>query len=277
LSWHSFVDSHEEVIDTSSVNRDFEGKTALVIEDNLINQKLIDKVLSALGFTVTLANNGKEGLETRMVQNFDVIFMDVQMPIMDGLTATKEILSFEARNQQKHIPIIALTANATDTDEKRCLDAGMDAYIPKPIGTDKIKNTLATLLPNTTIKSIAASNNIAPNIEEMVNVNKQTISSTAERVLICKKSPLLRSVYRKIVENQGYIVDTASNEEEFLDHMYKNKYKLVFVDEEMSNKNSKLIATNLIKEFGSIPMALDQSKNYTNEEFKEMLNYSKKD
>ncbi len=267
-----------KTLDTAPINRDFEGKTALVIEDNLINQKLIDNVLSALGFTVTLANNGKEGLETRMVGNFDVIFMDVQMPIMDGLTATKEILSFEARNQKKHIPIIALTANATDTDESRCLDAGMDAYIPKPIGTDKIKKTLTSLLTDAPTRDNIMPNNIVTNTEPIPKIQEQqTVPSTKERVLICKRSPLLRSVYRKIVENQGYIVDTASNEEEFLDHMYKNQYKLVFVDEEMSSKNSKLIATNLIKEFGSIPMALDQSKNYTNEEFKEMLNYSKKD
>lgn len=266
-------------------NAVFKGKKALIIEDNIINQKLTDKVLTALGFDVTLANNGLEGVNQRKSADFDVILMDIQMPVMDGITATKEIIRYEKENHQHHVPIVAVTANATRGDREKYLAVGMDEYIPKPIGVDKIKNTLMDIMESRDLHfaPVQAPTSHAP-MEKQVSASvknmeppRETLSPLGnERVLICKKSPLLRSVYAKIIEKQGYIVDTASDEEEFLSCMYQHKYKFVFVDEEMSSKNSKLIATNLIQEFGAIPMALDKSKNYTNDELKQMLQYENK-
>jgi PAS domain S-box-containing protein len=115
----------------------------LVVEDNPINYRLATRLLEKQGHRVTLAHNGHEAIEMLQRSNweFDVVFMDIQMPEMDGLEATREIRRLEASGT-KHIPIIALTAHALDRDKERCLAAGMDWHLTKPIQTD----VLATIL-----------------------------------------------------------------------------------------------------------------------------------
>ncbi|PXF57729.1 MAG: hypothetical protein C4B58_09060 [Deltaproteobacteria bacterium] len=104
----------------------------LLAEDNLVNQKLAKKLLEKQGWHVTVANNGNEAVEWVGKDGFDLVFMDVQMPEMDGLEATKRIREQE-KQTKKHIPIIALTAHAFEEDRKECLEIGMDAYTTKPI------------------------------------------------------------------------------------------------------------------------------------------------
>jgi CheY-like chemotaxis protein len=104
----------------------------LLAEDNPINQKLAVSLLEKQGWKVTIANNGKEAVDLIEKDNFDLVLMDVQMPEMDGVEATKIIREREKKTG-KHIPIIALTANAFKDDKKKCLDAGMDDYTSKPI------------------------------------------------------------------------------------------------------------------------------------------------
>jgi len=118
--------------------------TALVAEDNIINQKLIRRTLEDLGLEITIANNGLEAFEKRKNGNFDVIFMDIQMPVLDGIEATQEILDFEEDYSQHHIPIIALTANALKGDRERFLAAGMDEYTTKPL----VRSEIISLLNN---------------------------------------------------------------------------------------------------------------------------------
>ncbi len=104
----------------------------LVAEDNLINQKVAELVLQQCGHQVTLVGNGREAVEATAARDFDLVLMDLNMPHCDGLEATATI-----RNREQHtgrrLPIIALTANALKGDEQRCLDAGMDAYVSKPL------------------------------------------------------------------------------------------------------------------------------------------------
>jgi len=104
----------------------------LLAEDNVVNQKLIARLLEKRGHTVTVANDGREALAALNNQPFDVVLMDVQMPEMDGFEATAAIREGE-RVTGAHIQIIALTAHALKGDEQRCLHAGMDAYISKPV------------------------------------------------------------------------------------------------------------------------------------------------
>lgn len=113
----------------------------LVAEDNLINQKLAKYMLSNLGHEVTLATTGKDALELSATESFDFILMDVQMPVMDGIEATKLIREREKRSDT-HIPIIALTAHAMKGDRERCLAAGMDDYISKPINYSELTESI---------------------------------------------------------------------------------------------------------------------------------------
>lgn len=109
-----------------------EGKRILVAEDNDINQEIIVAFLEDLGITVTVANNGQEALDILQQHNFDCIFMDIQMPVMDGLTAAKTIRT-HGRPEIRNIPIIAMTAHVMREDIQKSMDVGMNAHLTKPI------------------------------------------------------------------------------------------------------------------------------------------------
>ncbi len=109
----------------------------LLAEDNPVNQKFAIRVLEGAGHTVTVANNGREALDQSGAAAFDVVLMDVQMPEMDGLDATRAIRAREAVSAAGgRLPIIAMTANAMKGDREMCLEAGMDGYVPKPVKKD---------------------------------------------------------------------------------------------------------------------------------------------
>ena len=116
----------------------------LVAEDNAVNQAVIIRVLQKMGHTPVLAQNGKEALALASAEKFDLVFMDVQMPEMDGLAATAAIRESE-KNSGTHLPIFAMTAHAMKGDRERCLEAGMDGYITKPVRFSDIEQTLAGL------------------------------------------------------------------------------------------------------------------------------------
>jgi len=112
----------------------------LLVEDNPTNQKVSATVLNKLGCRVKLAVNGKEALELMQTGEYDIVFMDCQMPVMDGFEATRRIRKGEGI--ERHTPIVAMTANAMEGDREKCLKEGMDDYIPKPVNHDKIKSVL---------------------------------------------------------------------------------------------------------------------------------------
>jgi CheY-like chemotaxis protein len=116
----------------------------LIAEDNPVNQKLAVRLLQKQGHTSTVANNGREAVETWEHQPFDAILMDVMMPEMDGLEATLVIREREKATGQ-HIPIIAVTANAMVGDREKCLAVGMDDYIPKPVDVTQLYEALSRL------------------------------------------------------------------------------------------------------------------------------------
>jgi len=113
----------------------------LLAEDNIVNQKLASKMLQKMGHTVTVAGNGKAAVEAAGKETFDLILMDVQMPEMDGLQSTKIIRDRE-QGTGKHIPIIAMTAYAMKGDRERCLAAGMDGYVSKPVSVSELYEAL---------------------------------------------------------------------------------------------------------------------------------------
>jgi CheY-like chemotaxis protein len=116
----------------------------LVAEDNPVNRKLATRILQNAGHTVFCANDGQEAVETLSRDRFDIILMDVQMPRMDGFEATAEIRRLESA-LRIHTPIVALTANAMKGDRERCLDAGMDGYVSKPLRPAELLSVMAGL------------------------------------------------------------------------------------------------------------------------------------
>jgi CheY-like chemotaxis protein/nitrogen-specific signal transduction histidine kinase len=114
----------------------------LLAEDNVVNQRLAVALLKKQGHTVVIANNGREAVEALEREQFDVVLMDVQMPVMDGFEATSEIRQKE-RGSQKRARIIAMTAHAMKEDRDRCLAAGMDGYISKPISPQQLYAAIA--------------------------------------------------------------------------------------------------------------------------------------
>ncbi len=120
------------------------GAKLLVAEDNTVNQKVAAALLKQLGYQVDVVANGTEAVEAVARVPYDAILMDCQMPEMNGYEATAEIRRLESPG--RHVPIIALTASAMKGDEERCLEAGMDAYVTKPITVDALGGVLAGLL-----------------------------------------------------------------------------------------------------------------------------------
>ena len=114
----------------------------LLVEDNEINRKIVLLMLKSQGLTCDIAVDGFEAVTAVSAKDYDIIFMDCQMPVMDGYQATEQIRKLEAN--KKHTIIIAMTANAMEGDRAKCLDAGMDDYLSKPINFDVMLNLLNT-------------------------------------------------------------------------------------------------------------------------------------
>ena len=116
-----------------------QGARVLLVEDNEINQQVAMEILQGAGLNVTIANNGQEGVDAARANQYDAILMDIQMPVMDGYTATHEIRKDE---RFKEMPIIAMTAHAMSDDEDKSLEAGMNGHVAKPIDPDQLFATL---------------------------------------------------------------------------------------------------------------------------------------
>lgn len=117
----------------------------LVVDDNEINKRLLAKVLENENLNVSYASNGEEAVLLREENNFDIIFMDIQMPVMDGMEASKAIRRYEDDQNIAAVPIIALTANTGKDDRDTYLAAGMTDYMPKPIMIDDVRKRIAQL------------------------------------------------------------------------------------------------------------------------------------
>ena len=118
------------------------GARVLLAEDNKINQLVGMRQLQKLGYKADVAGNGIEAVEAWKRNQYSIILMDCQMPEMDGFEAARKIRELEAEKNLAHVQIIALTASVMKEDRDRCLTAGMDDYISKPVGMDELKGAL---------------------------------------------------------------------------------------------------------------------------------------
>jgi CheY-like chemotaxis protein len=121
----------------------------LVAEDNAVNQRLVTRMLEKMGYRVDIAADGYQAVTLAMASRYDLILMDCSMPEMDGYQATAEIRRLNAEGALRRIPIIALTANALPEDRERCLAAGMDDYLSKPIAPEDLRAMLDKYLDHT--------------------------------------------------------------------------------------------------------------------------------
>jgi CheY-like chemotaxis protein len=116
----------------------------LVAEDNSVNQRIIVKMLEALGHAVSVVENGEAAVAAVQARRFDAVLMDCQMPVMDGLAASRAIRTGGARAD---IPIIGLSANVFESDQRACLDAGMNAFLGKPLHLNDLRRCLESIAP----------------------------------------------------------------------------------------------------------------------------------
>jgi len=176
----------EEVIPAHATK--FDAKI-LVTEDNIINQKLIKRILEEHGITVDLANNGLESFEKRRSNDYDLLFMDIQMPVMDGIEATHEILDYEEDEEIPHVPIVALTANALKGDRERFLNEGMDEYITKPIETAELLYVLNKFLSDKSNLVVSEKTEVPTKPAETVTEHEEKV--TEETSEIAPVTPLV--------------------------------------------------------------------------------------
>ncbi|RLB68005.1 MAG: hybrid sensor histidine kinase/response regulator, partial [Deltaproteobacteria bacterium] len=228
----------------------------LVTEDNIINQKLITRILKEHGITVDVANNGLESFEKRRNNNYDLLFMDIQMPVMDGIEATHEILDYEEDEELAHVPIVALTANALKGDRERFLAEGMDEYITKPIETSELLYVLNKFLSHKakiildnekaeTVEAKAKVEKVTPAPEEENSTSdieltfddepvKVAIDEPSEKmILIAKKFLIEKRVLTKVIENLGFNYKTLDNTDLLENELASANYDILFTDKDL--------------------------------------------
>jgi two-component system sensor histidine kinase/response regulator len=149
----------------------------LVAEDNPVNQQVVSAMLDSLGVTHTLASNGRTAIEQLTQEHFDLILMDCQMPEMDGFEATAAIRARQREGMlDRHVPIVALTANAVEGDRERCLAAGMDDYLSKPFTRERLADVLLRWLP----RSVPAPTSVAADPSMLSPVPGEPVAAATE-------------------------------------------------------------------------------------------------
>ena len=224
----------------------FDAKV-LVAEDNIINQKLIKRTLEDLGLSVDIASNGLEAFQKRKDNNYDLIFMDIQMPFLDGIEATQEILEYEEVYNQPHVPIIALTANALKGDRERFLKAGLDEYTTKPLVREEIITLLNHFLADHIIdvsEKEQAKPEIIPEPERAKEepIEKKEPAQYKADILLAKKSPFETKLFTRILDSLGYSYEVTNNIDDLKNKIENGSYKVVLFDKECETLNIKDLA-----------------------------------
>jgi signal transduction histidine kinase/CheY-like chemotaxis protein len=228
---------------------------ALIAEDNAINQRLIQNILESMGLETHLANNGQEAFEQRQSDHYDIVFMDIQMPVMDGVEATHAILKYEKENDIPHIPIVALTANALKGDRERFLSEGLDEYVSKPIEMNELLYVLNKFLsskavigtPNTTqAPSVTIKE---PLLEEPVSHDAALLTPEGEAatpvlsgdILIAKHSALSSKIIARLLDTMQRDAVVVNTPAEFDHAIQAQTYQAIFADEEFITEENKTL------------------------------------
>ena len=276
-----FLPAKEDRVEPQPIQKATFGRkfkaNVLVAEDNEINQKLIRRTLEDLGLKITIVPNGLQALERRRTDSFDMIFMDIAMPVMDGIEATHKILEYEEKNHLSHIPIVAITANALKGDRERFMKEGLDEYITKPIKKDSIISILNLFIQDKIdysaqeeeieVKPVTTSM-IAPiddTSETDLIVEDTPVLETAEEpsivlpqlesqestlisapsidvldILVLKKSPIETKIFTSVLSKMCEKVDAATSYSDLKQKIESKHYKIVLFDKEMLLEDAEL-------------------------------------
>ena len=196
--------------EVNSKKAHYKGTKALVVDDNIINQKMIVHTLKNLGINSDVADNGEIAFNMRIKNDYDIVFMDIQMPVMNGIDSTHAILEYEAKHNIAHIPIVAVTANALKGDRERFLLEGLDDYVSKPIQLDKFMVVLEKYCEN-------------PNKEIETTLPMKDI-------LLFKETATESKIIGAILEKLGYSVEVVENLERLKKVMNFGEYKSILLD-----------------------------------------------
>jgi PAS domain S-box-containing protein len=170
----------------------FKGLKVLLVEDVIMNQELAIEILSKKQINVTVANHGKEGVEAAQNNSFDIVLMDMQMPVMDGCQATEEIRAFN-----RSLPIVAMTANAMTGDKNKCLAAGMNDYITKPINPEEMFRTIAKWVSHS--KNYTSNPALVKPIAEATQDSETTVQSTKDAPASNSSKPKMNEASLKFI------------------------------------------------------------------------------
>jgi two-component system cell cycle response regulator len=199
-------------------------KTVLVVEDNALNMKLVKSLLSLSNFRCLEAGDAEKGIALASQEDPDLILMDIQLPGMDGLTATEKILGDD---RLKEIPVIALTSYAMEGDKEKALNAGCKGYITKPLNTRTFIPTISEILNNHTAGP--------PNIEAVYR----------KKILIVDDEPLNLKLMYTVLSKTDYQVITANNGEEALEKVEKEAPDIILLDVMMPGLNGYEVTKKL--------------------------------
>ncbi|RLA76176.1 MAG: hypothetical protein DRG30_03440 [Epsilonproteobacteria bacterium] len=260
-----FSDTGTKIINESQKNK-FTNLKALVAEDNVINQKLIQYTLENIGIDVTLADNGKEAFELRTTQVYDIIFMDIQMPVMNGVEATHAILAYEKEQEISHIPIIALTANALKGDEERFLSEGMDHYVSKPINLDAIENILELYFSDKLVTDNSSLDITLTGDLEIILPSDLDTQLTPKKesndILLCKEKNADMFIFDTLLRKIGYSVDGAKDIKELKEMLQTKNYTYVLLDKNLPGLSEDNEISQMMKELSVLSILFVENIHY---------------
>lgn len=220
------------------------GAKVLLVEDNLLNQQVALKLLEKVGVLVTLANNGQEAINHLEKGNFDCVLMDVQMPLMDGFEATRQIRSNPA---MRDVRIVAMTANAMQQDKEQCLEVGMNDFITKPINPEVLYQTLASWIKGTAAVVQQDSAGIGNNTEVRADVINPAALEQLFGIEFASIKDEMLQVFVTSTRDDASVLEKALEEGDvaairFLGHKIKSGAKTIGADRiaELSQQLEKL-------------------------------------
>lgn len=239
----------------------------LVAEDNEINQKLIRRTLEDLGLTVTCVNNGLLALQERTNNHYDMIFMDIAMPIMDGVEATKKIIQYEQETGEGHIPIVAITANALKGDRERFMGEGLDEYVTKPIKREDIQSILNQFLSHKGVDEAPSHPTEQPFLVEAdehttslqeglflqetppLEAEKLDISippkQESENILVFKKNPIETKIFTSVLRKITPHVFGVDSLHSFKETLRQESFGLIMIDYETQGIKMDLLLEHI--------------------------------